>query len=75
MSAAIDLTSPATVKAVLAFPQQVIDIYRLHTGPDGWDINIMDDIARLLLDNGWVSEDDPIIDPESYPDEEDDDEC
>lgn len=55
----------------LAFPTRVIQIYREWTGPNGYDINIMSDIAALLVELG-VPEDDPIIGgewPEGEPDE------
>lgn len=55
--------------ATRALPEQIIDIYRQWTGPNGYDINIMSDIAALLVKGGWVAEDDLIVEGE-WPDDD-----
>jgi len=47
---------------------RIVAIYRTWTGPNGWDINIMSDIAGLLVEQGAVDESDPIISGE-WPDD------
>lgn len=68
-----DFDATKWLGAALAFPQQVIAVFREWTGPDGYDINIMSDIAALLVKGGWVAEDDVIVEGE-WPDDEDDEE-
>lgn len=45
----------------------IIDIFRAWTGPNGYDINIMSAIASLLVEGGWVDEDDWIVSGEVAP--------
>lgn len=42
----------------LALPAKIIAAYRLNTGPNGYDIQIMADVMAALVDGGWVDEDD-----------------
>lgn len=46
--------------AWLNFPKRVKKIYQQFTDDDGWDIDIMTEIMRELIDLGVVSLDEPI---------------